>query len=159
MLISLKKETLLNNFYTCLISLKKKSLQKCISAQNFDSSCLSSKIPSLESSHPKTLAQRGTQAGCLAPTKSPSQATSVPSCCPFPELLFQQPWGMFFLLKDQPHQGSPKEGRVPQVVDEVNQSHMACRPPVAIRLCRGRRSCKACFMREPGGAWPQGLGF
>lgn len=43
MLISLKKETLLNNFYTCLISLKKKSLQKCISAQNFDSSCLSSK--------------------------------------------------------------------------------------------------------------------
>ena len=58
---------------------------------------------------------------------------------------------MFFLLKDQRHQGSPKEGRVPQVVDEVNQSHMAYRPPVAIRLGRGRRSCKACFLREPGG--------
>lgn len=30
MLILLKKETLLSNFYTCLISFKKKNLQKCV---------------------------------------------------------------------------------------------------------------------------------
>lgn len=41
MLILLKKETLLSNFYTCLISFKKKPSEMC-SAQNFNSGCLSS---------------------------------------------------------------------------------------------------------------------
>lgn len=45
MLILLKKETLLSNFYTCLISFKKKPSEMC--SQNFNSGCLSSEALSL----------------------------------------------------------------------------------------------------------------